>query len=616
MSDQKNLLIAIVCSVAILLGWQVFYDVPRMERLRAEQGAQQAQQQPAAPAGQASSAPPVAGAPAPAAAPAVPGSVQPAQPVLQNIPSRQGALDATARVAVDGPRIRGSVNLVGGRIDDVVLKGYREGVDPKSPEIALFSPAGAPHPYYAEFGWTVAPGADTRVPGPDTLWTAKGDIVSDRETATLSWDNGQGLVFTRRIALDANFLFTVTSRVENRSDKPVTLYPYALVSRTGTPPTAGFYILHEGPLGVFDKTLVEHSYDDLKDKKRQEKKSTGGWIGMTDKYWLSALIPEPSSTVSAGFSHTAPNKADKYQVDYLGAAQTVQPGASAETLDRLFAGAKEVGLLDRYGSELGIAIFDRAVDFGWFYFLTKPIFIAVEFFFRQTGNFGIAILLLTVLVRGIMFPLANKSYKSMSQMKKLQPEMEKLRERCGEDRQRMQREMMELYKREKVNPMAGCLPILVQIPVFFALYKVLFVTIEMRHAPFYGWIADLSAPDPTSLWNLFGLLPWEPSGMFAPGAALGIGIWPIVMGVTMFLQQKMNPAPADPVQAKIFMFLPILFTFMLAPFPAGLVIYWSWNNVLSMAQQWIIMKRMGVGLGGPVAHAPAAPSASSPKGKK
>ena len=605
MSDQKNLLIAIVASVAILLGWQLFYDVPRMERIRAEQTAQQAAQapQPAAPGATPSSAPPVAAAPGTSTQPSVPGAM-PAQPVLQNIPSRSGALAATGRVGIDAPRLKGSINLTGGRIDDVVLKGYRQEVDRGSPEIELFSPAGAPHPYYAEFGWTLAPGGDVRVPGPDTVWSASQTVLTDKDAVTLAWDNGQGLIFTRRIALDANYMFTIISRVENKSERPVTLYPYALVSRTGTPETAGFYILHEGPLGVFDKTLIEHKYDDLKGKKRQEQKTTGGWIGITDKYWLAALVPDPATTVTAGFSHSAPDKADKYQVDYLGAAKTVAPGTSAEALDRLFAGAKEVELLDRYGNDVGIAIFDRAVDFGWFYFLTKPIFIAVKFFYGQTGNFGLAILLLTILVRGIMFPLANKSYKSMSQMKKLQPEMERLKERCGDDRQRMQREMMELYKREKVNPMAGCLPILVQIPVFFALYKVLFVTIEMRHAPFYGWVADLSAPDPTSLWNLFGLIPWEPSGMLAPGAALGIGIWPIVMGVTMFLQQKMNPAPTDPVQAKIFMFLPILFTFMLAPFPAGLVIYWSWNNVLSMAQQWIIMKRMGVGMSGPIAPQP------------
>jgi len=607
MSDQKNLLLAIVASVAILLGWQIFYDVPRMERIRAEQAALQASQttQPATPGAAPAGAPPVGTAPASGGA-VVPGSVQPMQPALQHVPSRTAALQAGPRVAIDAPRLRGSINLTGGRFDDIVLKGYRQDVDPKSDEIELFSPQGSAKPYYAEFGWTVAPGGDVRVPGPDTVWRASPGPVTERDAVTLTWDNGQGLIFSRRIAVDANYMLTVISRVENKSERAVALYPYALVSRSGTPETAGFYILHEGPLGVFDRTLVEHSYDDLKGKKRQEQKSTGGWIGITDKYWLAAVIPEPSTTVTAGFSHSTADKADKYQVDYLGAARNLAPGTSIESIDRLFAGAKEVTLLDRYGTEIGIALFDRAVDFGWFYFLTKPIFLAVKFFYGQTGNFGLAILLLTILVRAIMFPLANKSYKAMSQMKKLQPEMEKLRERCGDDRQRMQREMMELYKREKVNPMAGCLPILVQIPVFFALYKVLFVTIEMRHAPFYGWVADLSAPDPTTMWNIFGLIPWEPAALLAPGAALGIGVWPIIMGVTMFLQQKMNPAPTDPVQAKIFMFLPILFTFMLAPFPAGLVIYWSWNNVLSMAQQWIIMKRMGVGMSGPTA--PAAPS--------
>ncbi|MBM3557774.1 MAG: membrane protein insertase YidC, partial [Alphaproteobacteria bacterium] len=497
--------------------------------------------------------------------------------------------------AIDTPKLRGSINLKGGRVDDLVLKGYREEVKPNSPEIVLLAPAGSPHPYYAEFGWVAAAGTEARLPGADAEWRADGDLLTVDKPVTLSWDNGQGLVFKRVFAVDKDYMFTVTNRIENKADKGATLYPYALVSRTGTPPLIGFYILHEGPLGVMDKALVEKKYEDLKEKKRIEAGSTGGWIGITDKYWLAAVIPDQKSQVKTRMIHEmADARTDRYQVDYLGPATALAAGAAIEVTDRLFAGAKVVNILDRYAAALEIPLFDRAVDFGWFYFLTKPIVLALDLFYRWAGNFGIAILLLTVVVRGLLFPLANKSYKSMSQMKKLQPEMTRIRERCGDDRQRMQKEMMELYKKEKVNPMAGCLPILIQIPIFFALYKVLFVTIEMRHAPFYGWIDDLSAADPLVIWTLFGLIPWSPPEILAAGGALGLSIWPILMGITMFLQQKLNPAPADPVQAKIFMFMPILFTFMLAPFPAGLVIYWTWSNVLSMAQQWVIMKRMGV----------------------
>ncbi|MBM3569645.1 MAG: membrane protein insertase YidC, partial [Alphaproteobacteria bacterium] len=527
-------------------------------------------------------------APVPAGAPPVPGQPAAAAPAAAAPATQQVA---TPRAAIDGPRLRGSISLVGGRIDRIVLKGYRETVSRASPEIVLFEPPGAPHPYFAEFGWSG--GADApALPNATSLWRADGDRLTADRPLTLTFDNGQGLVFTRRFEIDANFMFTVTNTVENKGDKPATAHPYALLSRTGTPPTQGFYILHEGPLGVFEGKLDEFKYDDLKDKRRIQRPSTGGWIGITDKYWLAALVPESGARVQASFTHALVDRLDKYQVDYLHGGLTVAPGGQARVVDRLFVGAKEVNLLDAYERQYAIALFDRAVDFGWFYFLTKPIFHAIDWLNRLLGNFGLAILALTVVIRLLFFPLANKSYRSMQQMKDLQPEMLRLRERFGEDRQRLNQAMMELYKREKVNPMAGCLPILLQIPVFFALYKVLFVAIEMRHAPFYGWVVDLSAPDPTTIFNLFGLIPWDPPAFFAAGGAVGLGVWPILMGITMFLQQKMNPAPPDPVQAKIFMFLPILFTFMLASFPAGLVIYWSWNNILSMAQQYAITRAM------------------------
>jgi YidC/Oxa1 family membrane protein insertase len=385
-------------------------------------------------------------------------------------------------------------------------------------------------------------------------------------------------------------MFTVTQQVQNTGAKPVTLYPFGLVSRTGGARDKSYYLLYEGPVGVLGHTLKEIGYDDLK-KGPVKEATTGGWLGFTDKYWLVALVPDQKAAVQTTFRHVALGKEDKYQADYLGTARTIEPGGTASATDRLFAGAKEVHTLAAYREKLGIELFDYAIDFGWFWFFTKPIFYVLDFFAHVLGNFGLAILLLTVLIKGAFFPLANKSYAAMSRLKKLQPKITQLRERYKDDKAKMNEAMMRLYKEEKANPMAGCLPIAIQIPVFFSLYKVLYVTIEMRHAPFYGWIRDLSAPDPTNVLTLFGLISWTPPHLLYP---LAIGIWPIIMGITMFLQQKLNPAPADPTQAKVMMFLPVIFTFMLAHFPAGLVIYWAWNNTLSISQQWLIMRRMGV----------------------
>ena len=392
-------------------------------------------------------------------------------------------------------------------------------------------------------------------------------------------------------------MFKVTQRVTNRGERSVALRPYGLISRTDTPDVFGFWILHEGLLGVFGETLKEVDYDDVSDADdgKIAQTSVGGWIGITDKYWLAALIPDQKASIASRFVHTLQDRRDKYQVDTLGDQQIVQPGETIEVSERLFAGAKEVRLLDAYEEDLGIVNFDLAVDFGWFYFLTKPIFYVLEYFNRMIGNFGVAILLLTVLIKIAFFPLANKSYRAMSRLKKLQPEMMKIRDRFKEDRQRQNQEMMALYKKENANPVSGCFPILIQIPVFFALYKVLFVSIEMRHAPFFGWIQDLSAPDPLGILTAFGLIEWSIPEILQ---IANIGIWPLIMGGTMYLQQKLNPQPADPTQAKIFLMLPIVFTFMLGQFPAGLVIYWAWNNLLSIAQQWIIMRQMGVTMSG------------------
>ena len=569
--EQRNLLIAIVLSVGILIAFQFVF-----ERMRPAQPPGSTPGTPvAAPSTASRSA-----APAQGATTSAPG-VTPAQAAE----TRETAITEQPRVKIDTPRLHGSINLLGGQLDDLTLANYHETVDPKSPEVVLLSPAGTENPYLAEFGW-VAASPDATLPGPQTHWASSGGPLTPTNPVTLTWDNGQGLVFSRTISVDKNYMFTVTDAVRNTGTTPVKLSRYGLVSRTGTPHVAGYYILFEGMIGYLEGSLQEVKYSSLNPDKPLDYGSNGGWLGFTDKYWLTALIPPQHEGIKARFTHTVDVGVDRYQTDFLEPEVTVSPEGTAESSARFFAGAKEVNLLDAYESS-GIPLFDHAIDFGWFYFLTKPIFLTLQFFDRLLGNFGLAILLLTLCVKLLFFPLANKSYNAMSKMKLLQPEIQKLRERFPDDKARQQQEMMALYKRVGANPLAGCLPIVIQIPVFFSLYKVLFVTIEMRHAPFFGWIHDLSAPDPTSFANLFGLLP------FTPPLILMIGAWPLIMGLTMFLQQKLNPQPVDPVQARMFMFLPIVFTYMLASFPAGLVIYWAWNNLLSIGQQWTIMHRAG-----------------------
>jgi len=580
MIDNKNMILAIVLSIAILVGFQVYFDAtrppPPEQPLVSDQNT-------APGGGDMSHLPAItAGTPGNAAAPVIPGTI--ATP-LQGT-SRDQILARDNRIKINTSRLHGSIALTGGRIDDLTLVDYREDLDPDSSEIVLLSPKGVAGGYYAQFGWVGAQGIV--VPGQDTVWTSNSRSLSPEKPITLTWDNGAGLLFKRTFAIDENYMFTVVQTVENKSGVVAAMNPYGLVSRRGTPETTGFYILHEGLLGVSDQTLSEIDYDDLKDEGQIKQTSTGGWIGITDKYWLTALIPDQKQKTETRYLHRAQGLIDTYQVDFLGPQVSVPSGGSISSESHFFAGAKEVKLLDAYEEQIGVGQFDLAIDFGWFYFLTKPLFYALLWINDHVQNLGVAILLLTVGIKAVLFPLANKSYVSMSKMKKLAPKMTAMRERFGDDKMKLNQAMMELYKKEKVNPASGCLPILIQIPVFFALYKVLFVTIEMRHAPFFGWIQDLSAPDPTTIFNLFGLLP------FTPPDFLMIGIWPLIMGVSMFLQQKLNPQPTDPVQAKIFTFLPIIFTFLLAAFPAGLVIYWAWNNTLSMAQQWVIMRRMGI----------------------
>jgi YidC/Oxa1 family membrane protein insertase len=570
MNDQKNTILFIVLSAIILIGWQLVFGLPG--------------QKPAPPPNQ----PPGAGAPGTPGTPPPPG--EPPAKVL----TREEALAQSPRVPIETSRLGGSIALKGGRIDDLTLTQYRETVDPKSPPIVLLSPSGSPHPFYADFGWIAAPGAAVKRPDETTLWTQQGSgaLTVDRPV-TLTFDNGEGLEFRRTIAVDDKYMFSVKDEVANKSTAPVVLHPFALISRHGTTKLEGYYILHEGMIGVLGDRLQEEPYADLEKKKSIPFTSTGGWLGITDKYWAATLIPDQDAKINARYLFGLLGAVKTYQADYFLDPVTVAPGASVTASTRVFAGAKEVSIVDGYKDALKIDRFDKVIDWGMFYFITKPLFLAMDWIYHLVGNFGIAILLITVIIKAFFFPLANKSYASMAKMKAVQPEMVAIRERYPDDKVKQQQAMMELYKKEKINPIAGCLPIVIQIPVFFALYKVLFVTIEMRHAPFFGWIKDLSAPDPTTVFNLFGLIPWDPSTVPFIGHFLMLGVWPLIMGVTMWVQMKLNPPPPDPTQQMIFDWMPVIFTFMLSSFSAGLVIYWAWNNTLSVIQQSVIMRRHG-----------------------
>ena len=602
MLDNRNTILAVILSGLVLIGWQYFYNIPQMERQRAQQQIQSqlANPTPQPGAAPANSPPATTNPPAPGAAPAS------QQPAAATIVSRDAAIAAAPRIKIDTPRVSGSISLKGGRIDDVALSKFRETVDPKSPAIVLFSPSGTAAPYYAEFGWVAAAGSNVKIPDSNTQWTQEGTgSLTPTSPVTLKYDNGEGQTFRRTIAIDDRYLFTVKDDVVNNGTSPVTLYPFALISRHGTPHVEGYYILHEGLVGYLgDQGLQEYGYKKIDEAKAVNFKVTNGWLGITDKYWASALLPDPAAQLQARFSSNLVGTVHTYQTDYLQDAQTIAAGATGTANARLFAGAKEastVGInfpfavgLGGYNQSLNLNHFDLLIDWGWFYFITKPMFLALDWFFHLFGNFGVAILAVTVLVKFIFFPLASKSYASMAKMKAVQPQLMALKERYPDDKMKQQQEMMEIYKKEKINPIAGCLPVALQIPVFFSLYKVLFVTIEMRHAPFFGWIKDLSAFDPTNLFNLFGLLPFDPTQLPVFGHYLALGIWPIIMGITMWFQMKLNPTPPDPTQKMIFDWMPLIFTFMLAGFPAGLVIYWAWTNTLSVLQQAYIMNRNGV----------------------
>jgi len=573
MHDQNNVFLAIALSVFILVAWQYFFATSFLHK--------------------------EAGRKAPRIDMAAPHarileklSEFPAAEQAQKA-SRQEALGRSPRVAIETPRLRGSISLRGGWIDDVSLAQYRETTDPKSPAIELLSPSGTSRPFYAEFGWVNASDTTLSVPTSETIWRQVGsNSLGVGRPVLLVWQDSQGLEFRRTISVDDKYLFTVRDEVENKGQVPVAIAPYAAISRHNPPPALGNYLLHEGAIGVLgDEGLQELTYKTLDEKKRVPFTPNGAWLGFTDKYWAAVLAAQGSASLHAEFAANELGSLKTYQAEYVQETQTIPPGATGSAVARLFAGAKEVAIVDSYQKTLGLDRFDRLIDWGRLWFITKPMFKLIDYLFRLVGNFGVAILIVTFLLKVAFFPLANKSYASMAKMKALQPRVQLIRERFADDKMKQQEAMMELYRAEKINPIAGCLPTLVQIPVFFALYKVLYVTIEMRHAPFFGWVQDLSAADPTNLFNLFGLLPYDPSAVPLIGAFLVVGAWPLMMGLSQWMQMRLTPAPADPTQAAIMNWMPVIFTISLAKFSVGLVIYWTWNNLLSALQQLIVMRR-------------------------
>ena len=560
--DTRNLIAAICLSMSVLIGYQILFGEPAQQNIKKEQQLVDKNNEPSIELPKDNNT------------------------SLTEVTKKTRNID---RINIVNDELEGSISLLGARIDDLVLKNYRKTLDPESDQIRFLKKIDEREPFFIQFGWS-SPNKN-KVPNGNTVWKGSKSSLDPNNPVTLSWNNGEGLKFSQIISIDDNYMIKVIQKVKNETNNSVNLYPYGLIRRSGEPKTTDFFVLHEGPLGVFDGSLKEHSYSDLKETGQKgmsiKTEENGGWIGITDKYWMAALIPDQNTNSNFTFRYV--NNSASYQTDFLGELSKIPANGEIEIVSRVFSGAKKLNLLDKYEEDLKIKNFDLAIDFGWFYFLTKPFFYALSWANNILGNFGLAILAITVVVKIIFFPLANKSYKSMARMRVLTPQLQQLRERFGNDRQKMNMEMMALYKREKVNPAAGCLPILVQIPVFFALYKVLFVSIEMRQAPFFGWIKDLSALDPTSIFNLFGLLPYSTD--FLPDF-LNLGIWPLLMGATMVLQQRLNPKPPDPVQAQIFAWMPVVFTFLLATFPAGLVIYWTWNNLLSIAQQWIITRKI------------------------
>jgi len=560
--ENKNVFIAIALSMSVLLFWSAFVDPPQPVNKESQKVSSNQIENNVVDNG---------------IVPNIDGTI-----IEKNI-SRADSLKKTNRILLENKKIKGSISLVGAAIDDLSFKNYK--IDIKSNDIVQFlNPKETKNGYFAESGWASI-GNKIKVPTSKSIWSVIGNkVLSVNSPVTLEWDNGSNLLFRKKIEIDDNYLFKITQEVKNNSSEQVKLYPYAQLTRKNIPEDLkGFYILHEGFIAVLDEELKEDDYDDIEEKKiiREADK---GWIGITDKYWMTALIPQAGEKFKTTFLYQ-----DAYKANFLlNNPKIIEPSAKANNEIKIFVAAKEVQTIDAYAEKENIEKLDLIIDWGWFYFFTKPLFFAVDYLFKLTGNFGIAIVLITIMIRLVFFPLANYSFKSMAKMKALQPEMARLKDLHKDDKVKLQQAIMALYKKEQINPASGCLPVLIQIPFFFAIYKMLFISLEMRHQPFFGWIKDLSASDPTTIFNLFGLLP------FTPPSFLIIGIWPILMGLTMFVQQKLNPAPTDPIQAKIFMFFPLFLTVILASFPSGLVVYWTVNNILTIAQQWFIMKRTTV----------------------
>ena len=572
MGEQKNLFLAIGLSIAIIVAFQFLF--PQQAVMTPPSSDTVEKMQPAT-------------------------SIDDNQIISNQVTkSKEEIINFSERIIINTPSLGGSINLKGGIIDDLILLKYQETQEENSKNITLFSPDGTANPYYVEFGWKTLSNNSSSLDLPtlDTLWKSSGSTLTPERPITLSWINKQNITFKIRFDIDENYLFNISQIIENNSSSNIEVFPYRLIKRINFPKTINFFILHEGLISLLDDKLLEKKYDDLLDdcstttnekKLFCDQKSTGGWLGFTDKYWMATLIPDQDESINVNFRH-GNNGRDDFRVGYVGKIFNIASNSKIYYEGQIFAGAKNLNILNNY-KNTGIPKFTDAIDWGWFSFLTKPISFAINWFYGYVKNFGLAIIAFTILMRLLLFPLAHTSFKSMAKMKKLQPEMQQLKETYPDDRQKMQQELMALYKREGANPVAGCLPIVVQIPIFFSLYKVLFCTIEMYHAPFYGWIHDLSAPDPLGILTLFGIISWDVPSILS---IANIGILPIIMGFTMWLQQKLNPAPTDPTQAKIFAFLPFVFTFVLAGFAAGLVLYWSVNNILSIAQQWFIQRKI------------------------
>ena len=558
MDNQKNLLLAVIFSIAVLVGYDFFF-APKKELQSNLNDIKND------------------------TLPKKQGTESEAPSISEKLSSKSNNSNFNEkRVSFKSQRLEGSINLYGATIDEIILSDYFETINNEK-KIKLLQKENSSSPYFLRMGWA-STNKSLKLPNKDSLWKSLKN-VNTNETIQLEWNNNQGITIKREIGFDENFMIKIEDTVFNKTGEAVELTNFSYIRRKNHRPANKFFILHEGPLGVFNDTLQEFSYDDIEEQKEIVESSTNGWIGYTDHYWQVAIFPETDEPFKARFK-TLKNSKNSIQIDFINDnIKTLKSGESLSVKSYVFAGAKEVPLIDDYIKNLNVNKLDLSVDFGWFYFLTKPLFYALNYLSVLFSNFGVGIIILTIFIRILLFPLANKSFKSMNSMRLLTPEIKRLRERFKDDKQKMNQEMFALYREKKINPAAGCLPILIQIPIFFALYKVLFVSIEMRHAPFFGWIKDLSAPDPTSIFNLFGLIPFDTP------AFLTIGVWPLLMGLTMYLQQKINPPPPDPVQAKVFMMLPFIFTFLLATFPSGMVVYWTINNILSIGQQYILLEK-------------------------